>query len=1050
MGQINLQGIWSFALDPDNRGMDLHWFDLKLADTISLPGSTDENGYGEQMEQTDTFRLNRKRKYVGPAWYQTEVLIPETWIDKRIILFLERCMWETKVWVDGRYAGSEDSLGTPHKHNVSRLLTPGVHTLSIRVDNSAQVDLGTWSHGWSEEVQTIWNGIIGRVELNATDPVYLNRVRIFPDIANQKAIVKADVINLTGGTYEGTLLLNAGLQGQAQNITVSQTFTIKNELENIETEIALGNGMELWDEFDPHLYTVRASLFATGEGKTYSHSLDESFGMREFAADGPRFRLNDYYIFLRGTHDAGNFPLTGYPSMDKEEWLRIYRIGKSYGLNHFRFHSWCPPEAAFAAADEAGVILQAELPLFGNETPPIGKDALRDAFLKRELERTLDNYGNHPSFCMMCMGNELRGNYDILNQFAIEGKSKDPRRLYTTVANNAAEPSLGIKPCAGDEFYVAHEARVNGERHVRRCELTFNNVPPETRGDFAFTLESIDIPTVSHEVGQWEVYPNYREIDKYTGVLEPRNLQRFRSSLESNGLLDQADDFLKASGALSLLLYREEIERSLRTPNYGGFQLLDIHDYPGQGTALVGWLDAFWDSKCLIEPSEFRRFCDAVVLLLRLPKRVYTNKETVDATIDIANYNRYAMEHAHLEWSIKSSAGRVIGSGKLASIAYEQGAVTEIGRIEFPLHGTEGAEKLNIEVSIPGTKISNDWDIWVYPEATEAIDGSDVRIASVWDDEVERHLSEGGNVLFLAQSAKRSELASFTTPFWNTQMFPNQPKTMGLLCDPQHALFEKFPTDFHTNWQWWDLFNGARAIDLNGLPQELRPIVQAIDHPVRNKKMGLLFECAVGNGKLVVSGLDLRSRLEERPAARQLLDSVLQYMNGNQFRPSIADELADLRDRLTSIASNKISQHVKSMKASSTLWKFKAEHLIDGNFDTYWMSENNGYPHEIVIELQKEVPVKGFKYVPLQDGRETGWIADYEWYVCKDGINWGDPVARGSFQPHANEQQIEMEWVNDGFNTTRSKMGTYIRIVALSGFNGDKCASAVEIDIQTE
>jgi len=1057
VNELGLQGTWEFALDPKNCGVESSWYDrgYPFMDTANLPGSTDENGYGDLQEQMDPFRLNRKRKYIGPAWYRKIVEIPKEWQDKRIVLFLERCLWESRVWVDGEYAGREDSISAPHRHDLSQLLTPGIHMLSVRVDNSAQVGLGKWSHAWSEEVQTIWNGIIGRIELHATEKVYVKRARIFPDIRNRRAVVKADIVNLTKDSWTGTLILAAGLQGESRNLKADTTFEIEGSSHSVEAVIAFGDDMVLWDEFDPRIYEMTVSLTASRTGSkdviSTMHTLEETFGMREFGADGPRFKMNDNYVLLRGTHDAGNFPLTGYPSMNKEDWLRIYRIGKSYGLNHFRFHSWCPPEAAFAAADEVGVILQAELPLFGLGSPPLGKNQERDEFLERELYRILESYGNHPSFCMMCMGNELSGDYRILNRFAIEGKKKDPRRLYSTAANNAAEPSMGIKPALGDDFYVAHEARVNGERHARRGELTFNRSAPETVGDYAYTLASIEIPTVSHEVGQWAVYPNYREIEKYTGVLEPRNLIKFRQSLEANGMLEEAETFLRASGALSVRLYREEIERSLRTPNYGGFQLLDIHDFPGQGTSLVGWLDAFWDSKEFIEPERFRRFCDAIVLLLRLPKRVYRNNEELEASIDIANYGSCALSGPGAEWTIRDSSGRMIGSGSSAAIACGQGEVATIGWIRCPLNRVGEPEKLTVEVSIPGTSIANDWDVWVYPAVKNEADAADrIRIESVWSEELESYLTEGGNVLFLATSSNRSEAASFTSPFWNTQLFPNQPKTMGLTCDPGHPAFAGFPNDGHTDWQWWDLFIGARAIDLNDTPAMLHPLAKAIDHPLRNRKLGLLFECAVGRGKLVVSGFDLLSDLDERPAASQLLRSVLGYMNGDRFRPSVAMETTDLRDRLQRAAANRLSQIAKSVQASSKEWYSKVEHLIDCNLETFWISQKNGYPHEIVIELNESTTITGFKYVPLQDGSEKGWVADYEWYASMDGSDWGSPVAKGTFKRHAGEQRVELEWVSDGFNTTKSKTAAYVRFVALSGWGGDEAASAAEIDIMTE
>ena len=111
------------------------------------------------------------------------------------------------------------------------------------------------------------------------------------------------------------------------------------------------------------------------------------------------------------------------------------------------------------------------------------------------------------------------------------------------------------------------------------------------------------MPAVVHEMGQWCVYPNFDEVRKYTGPLKPKNFDIFHDSLAEHGMLDQWRDFLRASGKLQALCYKEEIEAALRTPGIGGFELLDLHDFPGQGTALVGVLDPFWESKGYITPA---------------------------------------------------------------------------------------------------------------------------------------------------------------------------------------------------------------------------------------------------------------------------------------------------------------------------------------------------------------------------------------------------------------------------------------------------------------
>ncbi len=380
--------------------------------------------------------------------------------------------------------------------------------------------------------------------------------------------------------------------------------------------------------------------------------------------------------------------------------------------------------------------MQVELPLFGYTATPLGQDSARDSFLKQELLRILEEYGNHPSFCMMCMGNELRGDYGLLTEFVELGKSVDGRRLYSAAANNAAEAGVGIRPNKGDEYYVAHEARINGERVMRRCEAVFNNEKPETISDYNQSLTGINIPTISHEVGQWEVYPNFDEIKKYTGVLKAKNFEVFKESLKSKQLLHKNKDFVNASGKLAVLLYREEIERSLRTAEYGGFQLLDMHDFPGQGTALVGWLDAFWDSKGLVKPHEFRNWCNHTVLLARMEKRVWLNNEVFSVCVDLANYSCNNYFQFYIDWSLSDMDGNKYSEGKFENnnIA-PQGCLSHVGTARVELSSIKTASKLIFKVESEGIKCENQWEIWVYPADIGASIHEDIFISDFWGDD---------------------------------------------------------------------------------------------------------------------------------------------------------------------------------------------------------------------------------------------------------------------------------------------------------------------------
>ena len=904
---ISLAGRWSFKLDPNNVGQQEKWYAGKLTDSIKLPGSTAENGYGNDLSVNTKwtgqivdkswftedkytkyrqpgsikipFWLTPVKHYVGPAWYQRWIDVPESFSGKRTMLLLERCHWETKVWVDGTAAGMQDSLCTPQIHDLSELLTPGRHTLTIRVDNSIKYDVGVNAHSVSDHTQTNWNGIIGRMELLATDRTWVRDVQVFPDIRNKSAGLLVAIGNATNRQVGGTLTIAAKSWNARQNHTPAQKsieFTASGPETVVEVDYPMGDDVLLWDDFSPALYRLTVSLTATEDNKTFSSEKTITFGMRQIGTKGTQFTINDRVTFMRGTLECCIFPLTGYPPTEVEEWLRILQTAKAYGLNHVRFHSWCPPEAAFEAADRLGVMFHVECPAWTT----IGNGESIDKFIYAEGDWILKAYGNHPSFCMLAYGNEPGGNNqkrflaDLVNYW----KAKDPRRLYTSAAGWPIIPE--------NQYHSTPGPR--GHQWGAGLSSRFNAMSPETTTDYSSFVKEYDVPIVSHEIGQWCVYPNFKEISKYKGVLRAYNFEIFRDSLAANNMLDQAEDFLLASGKLQALLYKEEIESALRTPGFGGFQLLDIHDFPGQGTALVGILDAFWDSKGYVEPQEHHRYCCETVPLARMEKRTWTTDETFAADVEIAHFGPAPIQNTAPIWFVTYEDGRKVTSGRLARTTIPLGNGTRLGRIEVKLANIAAPAKLVLTVLIEGTPFKNSWDIWVYPAKLDTQPSATVLITEQLDEKAQTTLKDGGKVLLMPplNSINSDVPASFTTIFWNTQWTDRQPPhTLGILCDPKHPALAQFPTEFHSNWQWWDLVTKSRLMVLDGFPAELRPIVQVIDDWNTNRRLSLIFEARIGKGRLLVSGIDLKSNLNQRPVARQMLQSLLKYMDSNAFTP---------------------------------------------------------------------------------------------------------------------------------------------------------------------
>jgi len=865
---IDLRGSWRFNRDDAKVGLAERWYEGSLPvnksgpQAIPLPGTTDETHAGLPNPDPPTLDgLYRPNKYAGPAWYQREVEIPLEWAGKSVSLFLERTHWVTQAWLDGKELGSQESLIAPHIHELGTRVTPGKHVLTLCVDNTLLFDLGRFVSIYFEGTQTNWNGVVGRIELRARDAVFIAKLEVHPNVERMSATARLRIRNLTGVRAAGTIELSvAGQSGPP----VTAEFVCPAGEVAIEKEVPLGPDVKLWDEFSPNLYTMRAHLATRGKAPFRDES-EVTFGMRKLGIQGTQFTLNGRPLLLRGTLECAIFPLTGYPPTDVDSWRRIYQIEKSYGLNFIRFHSWTPPEAAFAAADIEGVYIQAEGPQANVQT---GEVEARDQFVERELLRIVETYGNHPSFTLMTIGNEYGGSMPVVTHWVDMLIKADDRHFYSSASSNKLK---------------APNRQFTEDAHLRGVH------GPGTIFDYSEGMAKEDRPLIGHEIGQWTYYPNLDEIRKYTGVLQAKNFEIVAADLTKKGMRDEARQFLEATGKHAILLYKDEIESIVRTRGYAGFSLLDLHDYPGTGMALIGFLDPFWDSKGLIAPAEHKRYCGPVVPLLRFDKRTFSNGEEFQATADLANFGRENLNQVRAAWSIADASGGVVASGSLAPVDSPTGRLTQLGSFNASLSPVTRAAKLAVSVRLPKTDIANCWEIWVYPANASVAAPSNLVVANAWDSGAKSALAQGKRVIAFPANLPGSNAlkGSFKPVFWSPIWFKWDPATMGILVNPDHPIFSQFPTDFYSNWQWDSLIEGSQSVILDESPLAYRPLVQVIDNFARNHRLGTVFEARVGEGRLLVCTLNLSRDKESAQTVEQLefLRSLYAYAASETFAP---------------------------------------------------------------------------------------------------------------------------------------------------------------------
>lgn len=964
---IDLKGEWQFRMDPKDVGVAEKWYSQSFDETITLPASmpqalkgydisTDTKWVGSLYDSSYFFNpymaqyrkpgkemklqffLTPDKHYVGVAWYKKTVHIDENEVLPMYTLLLERPHITTDVWVNGeKVQYTHNSLSVPHKYYLYGYLKPGDNDIVIRVNNDPEtVKVGQDSHSVTDQTQGCWNGIVGKIELQKFNNV--DYVMVYPNIDKKTARVHLEL----QGTMEkemATITLKATAFNSSKTHVVESRpylYSVSDQAATpVDITLNMGNDMLLWDEFNPQLYRLEVDVKTKSQGTTHTETV---FGMRKIEIKDKMFYVNGREVILRGTVENCCFPNTGYPPTDLASWKKLFETCKSYGLNHMRFHSYCPPEAAFLAADMAGFYIQPEGPSWPNHGVKLGRGEPIDNYLMEEALSIVNEYGNHPSFTFFAFGNEPAGNWvPWSTEHVAQLKEWDNRHLYCGFSVGG-----GWAWQPGSEYAVKAGARGLNEWTKRAPESVVNfekNISMYNGKDMPNT--PITMPFVSHETGQWCAFPNFDEISKYTGVNKAKNFEIFRDLLRDNGMESRAHDFLLASGKLQALCYKAEVERTLRTPKYAGFQLLSLNDYSGQGTALVGVTDVFFDDKGYIDNEEFREFCSPIVPLAKIKKFTYKQGETFEADVELSQFSASELKGVKPHWVIYKNpkkngstqllnmeAPLALGDFDMQDIPI--GGNTPIGKISVPLNDINGPAKYTLAITIPGTDAKNHWDFWVYPEVNGQqttdngqkakgngqkikagkrpgtwFDG-DVFVTDSLDAQAQKLLKKGKKVLICAAGKVtygKEVVQQFTPVFWNTSWFKMRPPhTTGILVENHHDIFELFPTDYHSDMQWWELVNRAQVMQFTDFPKDFQPLVQSIDTWFVSRKIGMLFEANIGKGKLVMTTMDITNNLDTRIVARQMKESILNYMHSDSFIPKWTIDQERISDLFTKVA----------------------------------------------------------------------------------------------------------------------------------------------------
>ncbi len=949
--QYDLSGSWAFRLDNEKQGLGLHYENEDFSDTIRLPGTTSEQKKGAPNEARETGSLTVSYLTEGYAWYRRTLTVAGDAVGERAILRLERTRI-SHVWVDGVYAGSRDSLCCAHVYDLTAYIKNEHPVLTLMTSNVDYPVRG--GHMTSPDTQTNWNGILGSMTLTFYDTVRIRSLRVTAsyddrilrgvmELENDSAFEHADIqVSALAVTLndlslppqitpadgdDGLFPCSRVLSDPAARQITAVTAAIKPGENKLCFDAPLPAELPVWDEYHPAVLRLAAKVtMPDGSGDCFALWC----GIRTFEARGMHFYINGRKTFLRGKHDGMIFPLTGYAPMNVAGWLSVMRTAKEFGINHYRCHTCCPPDAAFLAADLLGIYYEPELPFWGTFAAKgeEGYDEAGQHYLTEEGFRILDEFGSHPSFCMMSMGNELWGNPQAVNELVCRYKEYDPRHLYTQGSNNFQWiPNIQ----SGDDFFCG--VRFTVDRQIRgsyaMCDKPLGHVQTD-RPCTNFSYESAifppysekastvgedgtieiqygtgikrvklteaakelvaSVPVISHEIGQYETYPDFNEIKKYTGVLKPRNFEIFRERLEEKGLLSMAADYFHNSGALAAACYKDELETALRTEALAGFQLLDLQDFSGQGTALVGMLDAFMENKGIIQAKDFRSFCSDAVIQAEFSSYVLTNGASLSGMLSLTWYRQTLPADVTVELRLTDADGAPVSEQRLRypSPLTENG-YTKLGAFTVEIPDADVPRRYTLSVRFADADADNRYTLWSYPRADRArFPVDDGLVTSELSQAVSRAKEGVSCVLCLSREQNpHSVTGTYCTDFWCYPMFRSISEgmkkevpvgTMGLLIRNGHPALSGFPCETYSTPQWWDIVMNSASTILDDTAIE--PIVQTIDNFERNHRLGLLYEVAVEGTKapILVCTSPLTQLAEQgRDEAFWLLQSLCRY-----------------------------------------------------------------------------------------------------------------------------------------------------------------------------
>lgn len=725
--RLVLNGEWDFiASAPDaNRdcigsgawpsGREGPWADTNKVRKIRVPAAWEsQEGVGTVatgrpwMCVWDCGRPLIRHFFSGEGWYARRVSVPAEWKGRRIWFKTGRIGNEGWFWLNGNPVGTAMLYCGAVKFEVTEFAKPGEDNyVVVQALNTGICRMG----GLASSNQ--WGGILDGVELEATPQAYIDDCWVRGDYDGRTAEVHVDVDGAAAGGA-AKLELRATVEGEsaARPVAGDGDQVVKVPLKAFRP----------WSPESPNLYTAKVELVENG--RTVQTRF-ERFGVRKLEVVGGEFRLNGKPFFVRGAGWHNKYPIDGTAPADIGMMRRIVRRIRDCGFNACRFHTHCPRREIFEAADEAGLLLEPELPYYagvpanGQEFDPNG-----------DAEELWRNYRGNPSFAILSGGNEGWFGKKASRRFYREAKGRDPDRLVlgNDGWNNRQTNGPDVSDFEGGPMSVWPRGSFNPER-----------------------------PFVCHEYLNLSVKCDTRLEAKFTGVMMPDVTRRMREEWLSKFGLDFAhgDRLVDAQARMQKIWRKYGIEQARLDPYCDGYSYWAL--VSGSGAVSAQLFDPFWDAKpCGEGPEDVARYNSPSCVLMDVAPRLYgpeaeearfkrnpfemfltdfaTNRvrcagEGISARFYLAHYGERPLTGVAVAWRLVAG-GVVLREGRASADDQAIGAVREVGSAEIEVPSLERAVAATLEVSVEANEgtVANAWEWWLFPRR-EKLDGRGVYIA---------------------------------------------------------------------------------------------------------------------------------------------------------------------------------------------------------------------------------------------------------------------------------------------------------------------------------